>query len=151
MIVYIRSSSAELGSATSSSSVESQIIQLLSTITLALIESLGVSAIRVLVLPHECLSSSAASITVFLTTSINLVIFHLDIGLLGSLLLVDALSRTVYTGLVATILVGVSASTTSARQGSSIVDLAKPFVSLDEIIQAILHFCVSVAHLKSIT
>ena len=124
---------------------------MLSTITLALIESLGVSAIRVLVLPHEWLSSSAASITVFLTTSINLVIFHLDIGLLGSLLLVDALSRTVYTGLVATILVGVSASTTSARQGSSIVDLAKPFVSLDEIIQATLHFYVSVAHLKSIT
>jgi len=124
---------------------------LLSTITLALIESLGVSAIRVLVLPHECLSSSAASITVFLTTSINLVIFHLDIGLLGSLLLVDALSRTVYTGLVATILVGVSASTTSARQGSSIVDPAKLFVSLDEIIQALLHFYVSVAHLKSIT
>ena len=124
---------------------------MLSTITLALIESLGVSAIRVLVLPHECLSSSAASITVFLTTSINLVIFHLDIGLLGSLLLVDALSRTVYTGLVATILVGVSASTTSARQGSSIVDPAKLFVSLDEIIQALLHFYVSVAHLKSIT
>ena len=88
---------------------------MLSTITLALIESLGVSAIRVLVLPHEWLSSSASSITVFLTTSINLVIFHLDIGLLGSLLLVDALSRTVYTGLVATILVGVSASTTSTR------------------------------------
>ena len=124
---------------------------MLSTITLALIESLGVSAIRVLVRPHEWLSSSASSITVFLTTSINLVIFHLDIGLLGSLLLVDALSRTVYTGLVATILVGVSASTTSARQGSSIVDLAKPFVSLDEIIQALLHFYVSVAHLKSIT
>ena len=124
---------------------------MLSTITLALIESLGVSAIRVLVLPHECLSSSAASITVFLTTSINLVIFHLDIGLLGSLLLVDALSRTVYTGLVATILVGVSATTTSARQGSSIVDPAKLFVSLDEIIQALLHFYVSVAHLKSIT
>ena len=124
---------------------------MLSTITLALIESLGVSAIRVLVLPHECLSSSAASITVFLTTSINLVIFHLDIGLLGSLLLVDALSRTVYTGLVATILVGVSASTTSARQGSSIVDSAKLFVSLNEIIQALLHFYVSVAHLKSIT
>ena len=124
---------------------------MLSTITLALIESLGVSAIRVLVLPHEWLSSSAASITVFLTTSINLVIFHLDIGLLGSLLLVDALSRTVYTGLVATILVGVSASTTSARQGSSIVDPAKLFVSLDEIIQALLHFYVSVAHLKSIT
>ena len=124
---------------------------MLSTITLALIESLGVSAIRVLVLPHECLSSSAASITVFLTTSINLVIFHLDIGLLRSLLLVDALSRTVYTGLVATILVGVSASTTSARQGSSIVDSAKLFVSLNEIIQALLHFYVSVAHLKSIT
>ena len=124
---------------------------MLSTITLALIESLGVSAIRVLVLPHEWLSSSAASITVFLTTSINLVIFHLDIGLLRSLLLVDALSRTVYTGLVATILVGVSASTTSARQGSSIVDPAKLFVSLDEIIQALLHFYVSVAHLKSIT
>ena len=124
---------------------------MLSTITLALIESLGVSAIRVLVLPHEWLSSSAASITVFLTTSINLVIFHLDIGLLGSLLLVDALSRTVYTGLVATILVGVSASTTSARQGSSIVDPAKLFVSLNEIIQALLHFYVSVAHLKSIT
>ena len=124
---------------------------MLSTITLALIESLGVSAIRVLVLPHEWLSSSAASITVFLTTSINLVIFHLDIGLLGSLLLVDALSRTVYTGLVATILVGVSASTTSARQGSSIVDSAKLFVSLNEIIQALLHFYVSVAHLKSIT
>ena len=124
---------------------------MLSTITLALIESLGVSTIRVLVLPHEWLSSSAASITVFLTTSINLVIFHLDIGLLGSLLLVDALSRTVYTGLVATILVGVSASTTSARQGSSIVDSAKLFVSLNEIIQALLHFYVSVAHLKSIT
>lgn len=137
LIIYIRSSSSERDSAPSTSSILSYVVQLSSTIILALIKGLSNSTIIGLVSTEKSLLSSlpTKSITVSITACICLVIRHYDIRLLvlSLLLLVDALAGAVYTRLVTTIIVVGPTTTSSTGQGSSIVDPAKLFVSLDEI------------------
>ena len=121
--------------------VLADVIQELSTITLALVERL-LGCIVVLV-SEQSLSSSlfAERISVGFCGAVlsNWLLLSLLL-----LLLVDALSGTVYSGLITVI--WVKGSTTTAATGKWSIDSAKLFVTLDKVLQTTLHFNV-VVHL----
>ena len=127
--------SLERSSAATASTVLADVIQELSTITLALVERL-LGCIVVLV-SEQSLSSSlfAERISVGFCGAVlrNWLLLSLLL-----LLLVDALSGTVYSGLITVI--WVKGSATTAATGKWSIDSAKLFVTLDKVLQTTLHF-----------
>ena len=133
--------SIERDSSATASTVLANVIQQLSTITLALVESL-LGCIVVLV-SEQSLSSSLSSERISVGFCGAVLSNWLLLSLL-LLLLVDALSGTVYSGLISVI--WVKGSATAAATGKWSIDSAKLFVSLDNVIQTTSHFNV-VVHL----
>ena len=133
--------SIERDSSATASTVLADVIQQLSTITLALVESLR-GCIVVLV-SEQSLSSSLSSERISVGFCGAVLSNWLLLSLL-LLLLVDALSGTVYSGLITVI--WVKGSATAAATGKWSIDSAKLFVSLDNVIQTTSHFNV-VVHL----
>jgi len=133
--------SLERSSAATSSTVLADVIQELPTITLALVESL-LGCIVVLV-SEQSLPSSLSTERISVGFCGAVLSNWLLLSLL-LLLLVDALSGTVYSGLITVI--WVKGSATAATTGKWSIDSAKLFVTLDKVLQTTLHFNV-VVHL----
>ena len=127
--------SLERGSAATASTVLADVIQELSTITLALVERL-LGCIVVLV-SEQSLSSSLSAERISVGFCGAVLSNWLLLSLL-LLLLVDALSGTVYSGLISVI--WVKGSATTATTGKWSIDSAKLFVTLDNVIQTTRHF-----------
>ncbi len=137
----ITSLSLERDSPATAYTFYADVIQFLSAITLALVESL-LGCIVVLVTEQSLSSSlSAERISVGFCGAVlrNWLLLSLLL-----LLLVDALSGTVYSGLITVI--WVKGSATTAATGKWSIDSAKLFVTLDKVLQTTLHFNV-VVHL----
>ena len=122
-------------SAATASTVLADVIQELSTITLALVERL-LGCIVVLV-SEQSLSSSLSAERISVGFCGAVLSNWLLLSLL-LLLLVDALSGTVYSGLISVI--WVKGSATAAATGKWSIDSTKLFVSLDNVIQTTSHF-----------
>ena len=124
-----------LDSAATTSTALADVIQELSTITLALVERL-LGCIVVLV-SEQSLSSSLSAERISVGFCGAVLSNWLLLSLL-LLLLVDALSGTVYSGLITVI--WVKGSATAAATGKWSIDSAKLFVTLDKVLQTTLHF-----------
>lgn len=127
--------SLERSSAATASTVLADVIQELPTITLALVERL-LGCIVVLV-SDQSLSSSLSTERISVGFCGAVLSNWLLLSLL-LLLLVDALSGTVYSGLITVI--WVKGSATAATTGKWSIDSAKLFVTLDKVLQTTLHF-----------